>query len=423
MLITSFLYDTLLLLGALLYLPINAWQILWQKKAKRWIFSRFKAPSMLEKKKEVIWLHAVSLGETKALLTLLPWIKKDNPDALLLVTVMTVTAWQEAQKNNHLFDNLSYLPLDLSWIMRRMVARLNLKLLILVEGDFWLHMVYYAKKKGARIALANGCISETSSKMYSLLPFMKKHLFSQIDVYALQAEHYIKGFKALNIALNKIKVTGNIKLSSAQVRKKNTPAKIPFKAETKLITIGCSHPGEETSICKALLPLIEQDPLLVLAFAPRHLDRAIQVQKELSSLVGTCDNLASMHEGMHAGSQIVVIDQMGLLNTWYARSILAIVAGSFVPGVGGHNLFEPILSGAIPLFGPFVERQLGLRDLIVNGRAGLCLPMNKLLDGVSTLLEDLSYRNQLKAAGKVLREESAKNAFKTWDYISSYCPV
>ena len=413
----SFVYDLILFIGALIYLPINVVQIVWKGKAKRWIFSRFKIPKLAKSTKEVIWLHAVSLGETKALLTLIPFIKKDVPQGEIFLSVITIAGYREAQKHPALFDRVVFLPLDFSWVMRSMMAKLKPKILILVEGDFWLHMIYYAKKVGAKVVLASGCISDKSVDRYLLLPPVKKYLFDNIDTYALQAKHYTSRFERLGIDPKKIAVTGNIKLSfdATNSHKKKSEA-LPFKKETKLITVGCTHSGEEVAIYKALLPLTRKYTDLVLAFAPRHLDRVKEVKEEIEKLGASCDLLSSLSQS----SKLVLIDKMGVLDQWYDRSSVAIMGGSFFEGVGGHNVFEPILSGAVPIFGPHMESQIELAHMITEARAGLQLGLKGLEKGVLNLITNKPYREELQLSGKLLHSQTAQTAQRTWDYVYNH---
>jgi 3-deoxy-D-manno-octulosonic-acid transferase len=410
--IISILYDTLLLLAALLYLPYNAFQILVQKKAKRWIFTRLKTPKVAFGNKEVIWLHAVSLGETKALLNLLDEIKRDRPHVAIFVTVMTVTAFKEAKKRGHLIDQLSYLPLDLSWIMRKITKQINLKLLILVEGDFWFHMAMFAKQRGARVVVASGCISEKSANSFARFSFLTRHLFSQIDLYGVQAAHYVERFMRLGIDKKKIKVTGNIKLSSA-VKKVNDQVHFPVDAQREVITIGCTHPGEEEALFKALKPLMEQRPLLTLAFAPRHLDRTPYVIKAFESLGVQVQTLADAKKD----SRVILIDAMGVLDAWYSRSKLAILGGSFVPGIGGHNIIEPIFYDCPPLFGPFMHSQLDLVTQIQTFKAGQTTSLETISRDVQELLENAKKRLALIEGGRCLLEAAQKSSKQTWNYI------
>lgn len=413
----SFLYNIVLLLASILYVPINAFHILWQGKAKRWVFSRLYVPSLPKLEEEVIWLHAASLGETKALLTLIPEIKKDYPEARVVLSVITVAGYLEAKKHTSLFQALFYLPLDFSWVMKRLVKHISPKLLILVEGDFWLHMVYYAKRYGAKVALASGSISTKSVERYLLVPVLRKALFSHIDAYGVQSEQYSERFMKLGIDKEKVAVTGNIKLSASAFQERSVEqGGLPLDEGVTLVTVGCSHPGEEEGICEALLPLLKKYPSLVLAFAPRHLNRVAEVHKKLAALVGACDLLS---EGSII-AQVVVIDKMGILDQWYQRSQVAIMGGSFFPGVGGHNIFEPIVSGAVPVFGPHMESQQDLANLVLDAGAGLSVSLQDLEKGVANLLTNKPYRDEVKQSGAQLQERAQQTANLTWQYIHTH---
>lgn len=296
----------------------------------------------LDHTKPVIWIHAVSVGETKAAATLIPHIKKSYKDVELVITNITQTGHETAQKfipkAHHLF-----LPLDLSWVMRRFVKAIRPRLLIVMEGDYWLNMLFEVKRQGGKIAVVNGKVSMRSAKRYRYF----KRLFKPIDLFCVQNALYQERYQTLNIDPSKILVTGNVKFDIPK-----TPlCELGLKGE--FITLASTHEGEEKALLDAILPSLPTSFKILIA--PRHPKRFDQVRELLKS---------------YDKERVILIDRMGLLGSLYSLSKVAIVGGSFNPNIGGHDVFEPINYGTPVIFGPHMHKQLELRSLTIDAGIG-----------------------------------------------------
>ena len=118
-------------------------------------------PEILPKRKGEyrIWIHAVSLGETKAIGPLIDQIRSEYKEVQIVISTTTQTGQNEAKK----LANLTFfLPIDFSWLMKKLVKKLDPDLFILVETDFWYNLLSELKRNQARIILINGKISENS---------------------------------------------------------------------------------------------------------------------------------------------------------------------------------------------------------------------------------------------------------------------
>ena len=153
---TRFLYDAALFALLLFFFPKLLIDFLVKKKYRKSLKLRLKPKAPGGGDKEVIWLHAVSMGETKALSTLVPHIRKSHPDAFIFVTTVTETGQEQAKRSIPDADAIHFLPLDFSWIIKAFVQTLRPNLLILVEGDYWLNLMTEVKKCGGHIVVVNG---------------------------------------------------------------------------------------------------------------------------------------------------------------------------------------------------------------------------------------------------------------------------
>ncbi len=366
------LYNLALLIGILFALP--KW--LSQAKYRGTILERlgFRLPQA-STKKPVIWIHMVSMGETKAMSATYQFLKEKCPNGDFYLSSTTKTGHQEAKRSLTGATAYFLLPLDLSWIMKKLTDRIQPTLFILSESDFWPHVLAAIKKRGGEIILLNGKISPTSVSRFSKFPRFAKKTFQNIDHFYLQNEEYARSFASLNIPQEKISITGNLKLTNPLIslsndEKQSWRRKFNIGPEETVITLGSTHEGEEEL-------LLQHMPKAKILIVPRHPERFSNVKKFI----------AKTHN-----PDFIVVDQMGILSTCYQLSDLAIVGGSFLPGVGGHNIFEPIQANIPVIFGPYMETQKELVHLILNANAGIQTPIEdlpKALDAAKNLTENV----------------------------------
>ncbi|MCB1110904.1 MAG: 3-deoxy-D-manno-octulosonic acid transferase [Chlamydiia bacterium] len=398
---TRFFYNVALFALLVLFFPKLLRDYLFKKKYRKSLKRRFKPKVPGEIKKEVIWLHAVSMGETKALSTLLPHVRKSHPEAFIFVTTVTETGQEQAKRSLPDADAIEYLPLDFSWIIRSFVQALRPKLLILVEGDYWLNLMQEVKKCGGQIVVVNGKVSEKSLKRYLTFSPLARTLFSSVDHFCLQGESYLERFLKLGILPEKLTVTGNLKFDIPPAEAKSLDF-LNLKPEYRVITLGSTHEGEENLLLAALLPLLKKDPNLHVLIVPRHPERFQKVK-------------SAIHH-----PQVTVVDQMGVLPDCYRLSTLAIVGGSFVKGIGGHDIFEPIKMGIPTLFGPYMHKQVDLEKLLTESGAGLKVEPQDLTSTLEKLLSDSKLHLEMSEKGKQTAQKALGASFRTWNLIQHF---
>lgn len=285
-----------------------------------------------------IWLHGVSVGETKAISTLVPFIRREYPDATLIVTSVTKTGHAEAKRSIDA-DAYHFLPLDLPWLVAPFVRRIKPDLFLLSETDYWPFLLRSLKKAGCTTAVVSGKLSDRSYKRLKRFP-IARWLYKNIDHFFLQTETDKDRFATLGIAKEKLDVTGNLKFSLQPPPLEDSRAfrhSLGLSPHDKVVTIGSTHEREEELILDYLdLPDVK---ILVV---PRHPQRFKKVRETLKKYP-------------HA----ILVDTMGVLSHCYRISEIAIVGGSFVP-VGGHDILEPIKCGIPTLFGPHMGSQHSL---------------------------------------------------------------
>lgn len=349
-----FFYDIALGLLFLAYLPKALYSRLRYGKYK----SKFTIPKIPSTDKPIVWIHACSVGETKAASTLAKHFK----DHALVISSTTDTGHALAKTLIPAHAHIM-LPFDFRFLMRRLAKQMAPKLLILIESDCWLNLLL---ETPCRKVLVSATLSERSLKRYQKLPSFARLVYSQFDFIGTQNQTYQQRFATLGIQTT---ITGNLKL--------DLPAP-PSSPEDFAITIGSTHAGEEEAIVKVLEPLTKKYPQIKLYVIPRHPERFALVEKLLKT------------------SKAIPITEMGVLQSYYARSKLAIVGGSFIGNIGGHNILEPILNHVPVFFGPQMHAQQELVQLAAA--AGKQLEITELCDAVEKCITDSDHYGSLCAA-------------------------
>ncbi len=399
-----FFYDLTLYFFLILFFPKLLIDYLFKGKYRKSLFARLFSEAPKGITGPVIWLHAVSMGETKALSTLVPHIRKTHPNTFIYVTTVTETGQEQAKKSVPDADAIGYLPLDFSWIIKSFVRKIKPTLLILVEGDYWYNMIKEVKKGGGKVVVVNGKLSEKSMKRYLAVRSFSRSLFKSIDHFCIQGESYLERFLKLGISAENLTITGNLKFDIPGAKVDDLDelrVALKLKATDRVITLGSTHEGEEELLYKSLIPALALDPTLKVLIVPRHPERFARVKKLIHH------------------PQVLVVDQMGILPKCYHLSHLAIVGGSFVKGIGGHDIFEPAKIGIPTLYGPYMDQQVDLDQGITDAGAGMKVTQLHLMEVVEKLLNDHKFAFEMGEKGKRYAHKVMGASFRTWNQIDS----
>ncbi|OJU81005.1 MAG: hypothetical protein BGO10_00165 [Chlamydia sp. 32-24] len=406
-----FLYNILIFLLAILCLPYLLFQMFIKGKYKKNFLKRigFQFPSIDKKNKKLIWIHAVSVGETKAVTPLIKLIRNKYKNCLILISSVTETGHLEAKKNLPFIDYHVFLPFDFAPIISPIIQKSSPDLVILSETDYWLQFLSAAKKQGAKIAVVNGKISERSTNRLKKISFFTKKLFSNIDLICVQSSHYLTRFLDLRIDNKKLTVTGNLKfddnyplLTEKELNEwKNS---LGISNDAFVIAIGSTHDPEEQELLKIFSRLWESYPQIKIILVPRHPERFNKVANLLEK-----ENIAygriTLPETLQKNNKVILVDAMGLLKKCYQISKIAIVGGSFTEKVGGHNILEPCWYGVPVLFGPYLFSQPELLDIVLRFNAGKQVTLETVESELMHLIQKSELRQMLAENGLKMMKE------------------
>ncbi|KPJ62716.1 MAG: hypothetical protein AMS15_03010 [Planctomycetes bacterium DG_23] len=357
-----------------------------------------------------IWVHGVSVGEVLSARGLVERLQKRFPSWEIVISTTTDTG-QEVAGRNYPHHRIIYYPLDLSWAVRRALARLNPRLVILVELDLWPNFVRTAKARGASIAVVNGRISEKSCRSYRRLwPFLKP-AFSCIDIFAVQDETYAQRFIDLGLPRDKVVATGTMKYDTVvteidEALRQKMMKMLKLSNEHMVLVAGSTHESEEKEILNVYARLAEEFPKLRLLIVPRHPERFEEVARLIGQEGFQCLRKTQLEEreapGALSPEQVILVDTIGELIDIYGLADLVFVGGSLVPS-GGHNMLEPAALAKPVLFGPFVFNFRDVAGSLLEAHAAIqAEDAAQLENSLKELLRKPEKGEQMGQAGRKL---------------------
>ena len=376
------LYDLIFLVFAVVYLPV-----LFFKKKMHPSFGvrlgKFAAPEL----GRPIWIHAVSVGEAVSVKHLVEGLRYDLPGTRFVLSTVTPTGNAIAKGIAGKNDFVTYLPLDLSFIVRRTLARINPRMLVIVETELWPNLIYFAAKRGIPIAVVNARLSDRSFACYRMAKFLVAPLLNRVSVFCVQTARDAEKLRLLGLKPEKIRMTGNMKFDITvkdydELRKDYQDYRLSFGigSKEKLLVAASTHTGEEQMVLGIYSRLRGEYPNLRLLIAPRHPERSPEVERfaraagvepVLVSRISTRvahSVPAAPQEG--ASGRVFILDTIGKLMYFYAISDIVFVGGSLVPK-GGHNILEPASLGKPVIFGKYMHNFRDIAGLFLSDHAAL----------------------------------------------------
>ncbi len=303
-----------------------------------------------------LWLHAVSVGEVRLALSLVPALRRVLPGRALHLTTVTATGRALAAspaRAGEAPDSLSCFPFDLPRSMGRLLDRLRPAGVLLLETEIWPNLLRLCGRRGVPVLLVNGRISPRAFPRYrAVRPFLRRVL-DDVRLFAMQSSEDAERIAALGAPRDRIRVTGNLKFD-VPPPEVNVPAmrrRLGFAESDPIFIAGSTAPGEEAHVIEALRAVRETHPRSRLVLVPRHPEDAARA---VAALGRAGLRAARWQAADRAGCDALVVDAVGYLAGLYAAADVVFVGGSFSRR-GGQNLMEPAALGKPVLFGPNVQ--------------------------------------------------------------------
>ncbi len=369
-----------------------------------------------------VWFHGASVGEVQMLALLIRAWQKRHPETELLLTTMTLTGRQTAKR---LFPEarVVLLPLDLPGLWILFFRHFRPSCLIVAETELWPNLLHYAGCQDLPVALVNARLSLRSFTNYRFCRFFTRSMFTSPAVVVVQDQISGQRFAELGTSSERIVLSGNLKFdllppenSEEQILYQNL-----FAAEISVVVAGSTHPGEEEMILIAWEKFALQSPEIFksacLVLAPRHPQRFAEVadfltSREVDFLCFSSAKEKSSSLTLPKVPSVLLLDTLGDLIYFYRLARFAIIGGTLVPGIGGHNPLEAAVFAKAVVHGPYIANfRDGFGYLDDQGGGLLVSSQGELDELFNRCLRESRYAQDegLKAAATVYRHRGAVN--------------
>lgn len=301
----------------------------------------------------VVWVHAVSVGETIAAAPMVRRLLARNPSITILMTAMTDTGLTQAMKMFGSQVQYAYAPYDTPGSIRRFLNRTNPSILVIMETEIWPNMIRQSRSRRVPVFLINARLSERSARGYERVKSLVAPIMSSISWVAAQAEKDAERFRRIGVAASKIAVTGSVKFDvdiPEALRKASLELKASFSSRPVWIA-GSTHEGEDVQLLVAHRQLLNTHPDALLILVPRHPERFETIAEKVNRQKFSLARRSRSEDP--SSTEVYLGDTMGELMMLYGASDVAFVGGSLIER-GGHNPLEPAGWGIPVISGPHV---------------------------------------------------------------------
>jgi 3-deoxy-D-manno-octulosonic-acid transferase len=388
------LYSILLAVGFVLALPWFLWKGRGTGKYSRTFRERMgRLPATLNTRGgPSIWVHAVSVGEALAARPLLPALKERFPGHGLFLSTTTPTGNTVAAQGARDLDGLFYAPFDWARPVRRALSTLDPALLVLVETELWPNLIHEAHRRGTRVAVVNGRISDRSFGRYRRIrPFLRRVL-GEVDLFLMQGDVEAMRIRELGAPPSRVRVTGNLKFDA--VAPGSPPEELARLIQGRpprpgpLWIAGSTVGGEEELVLQAFRRVRQEVADAALMIVPRHPERFDGVPALVEAAGFRCRRRSTLDGDGWTDGEVLLLDTLGELARLYALASVVFVGGSLVPS-GGHNILEPAAAGRPVVVGPHMDNFREIADrFVAEGALVQVSTAEELGRAVSALLLD-----------------------------------
>lgn len=418
-----------------LLLPFTPLKLLWRAKKQPEYLHHWRERYgfyALPANQAVIWLHCVSVGETRAAAPLINALLAQYPHHQILLTHTTPTgrATSELLFESHLFkDRVQrvYLPYDIPFAVNRFLKHFNPVVGVLMETELWFNLIASCKQQAIPLLLVNARLSEKSAHGYAKLGNLVKDGLQSLSAIAAQTEQ--DAVRLQQLGAKNVAVLGNLKfevMPPDDAVERGQDLRRLFGAQRPVFLAASTREGEEAIILDAVIAA--QMPNLLTVIVPRHPQRFNEVEALLqqrhlpyqkrSMLNQTPSTLTA--EATEINTQFILGDSMGELFSYYASADFCLVGGSLLP-YGGQNLIEAMRMAKPVLIGEHTFNFKAVSELAVSECAAWRVKdVQEMTKAIQALVKNPQTQLEMGAKGLALCKASQGTTQKTLAMISEF---
>jgi 3-deoxy-D-manno-octulosonic-acid transferase len=344
-------------------------------------------PPRVNPDRPLLWVHAVSVGETRAAQPLIDALLARFPHHAVLLTHMTPTGRRTgaefaAQRNGRVIQ--AYLPYDLPSAVDRFLRHFQPRLGLLMETEIWPVLIERAYAAGVPMVLVNGRLSARSHRRTARLGDAARETYAQLAAVLAQTPDDADRYRSLGVP--RVRVTGNLKfditphvdqIMAGRMLRDALGGRAAWVAastregeEPLLLEAWQAHRAQHVGRRHALLILVPRHP--------QRFDEVAQLAERAGLRVVRRSALSISADGVAGGlalaeADVVLGDSMGEMALYYAAAEAAFIGGSLLP-LGGQNLIEACAVGTPVVIGPHTFNfAQATRDAVA---AGACIQVD-----------------------------------------------
>jgi 3-deoxy-D-manno-octulosonic-acid transferase len=367
--------------------------------------------------RDVVWVHAVSVGETMAATRLVAELEAALGEGWAVVVSTTTATGQALARERFGGGRVFFYPLDVGWAVRGYLKALRPRMLVLMESELWPRMLVECERAGVPVAVVNARVSDRTFARGVRVRSLWRRMLQRVALFLTQSDEDARRLLEMGARPDAVRVTGNLKYDVRAPKQSRVAELVREAAAGRPIVVAGSTVERKSSNTLSEDEIVVQawqgalrDLGVLLVLAPRHPERFAEVEsiatefglRKMSAAADAKEGNSAFGEDAKGGApdgavEIVLLDTIGDLAAVYALADVAFVGGSLI-SKGGHNPLEPARFGVPVVMGPSYEN---FRDVVERMRAadGILILRNRE-EFEPALIDLLKDRERAKAIGE-----------------------
>ncbi len=400
------------------------WVRLWQgKESADRRGERFGAATLARPSGRLVWFHAASVGESLALMDLIPALLARAEDIRILVTTASLTSARMMEERLPPRACHQFAPYDTRAAVRRFLSHWRPDVAVWAESELWPRLLHETARRDIPMLLINARVSQRTIRRWRRWPQVARDLLGPFDLVLAQDAALAAVLQAVGLPPGRVQVAGALKEDVAPPdAAPETLADLTARLAGRARWLAAStHEGEDTVLVAAHRQAFgggDDAPLLIIA--PRHPHRGPEIARKLQA-EGWRVGLRSDGQMPAPDTDIYIADTLGEMGLWYRLCPVAFVGGSLVP-VGGHNPYEPVQLDCAVIHGPDVSNFAEIYDRLERARGALRAGSAEAVAQALLRLQDAAIRASLTQAARAALQSTPSATSATLDAILQRLP-
>ena len=372
--------------------------------------------------RQIIWLHAVSVGEVGLCTQLINALEPRVPNAKIVVSCTTSTGMAEYRRRLPTRITKIYYPIDRRKFVRRALATINPEAIILLEAEIWPNFLWRAQDLKIPVFLTNARLSERSAARYRKFDWLFRSIFTSFAGVSCQNEEDARQLREVGCRPETVQTVGNMKFDAASLTEKRSLdarailRQLSVPDDALILVAGSTHDGEEQLLLDIAGRLRKRFPKLFLILVPRHNERCPDLSQKLKAQgVKFILRNAIFHDTQLAPGEVdcLLVNTIGELKFFYEPATVVFV-GKSLTAMGGQNPIEPAALGKPVVFGPNMQNFKDITRIFMSRNAAVQVKDPAGLEqALGELLADPARRIELGRRGQETVRENLGSVERT----------